>query len=618
MPVASPDHSEAVVDLAQELSAALPSDYEGAVYALRTALESSEERFRVLAESAPIGIVESLRGEMNYANPRAAEICGVSVEALISGAWTDVLHPDDVAGVVAFFDGARLTGTIAEVTFRILRPDGEVRHVRVCAAPRGRDPESHRVTTISDITEEVEAQERLAHQAFYDNLTDLPNRNLFLDRLAQELARSRGDSPNVAVLCLDLDRFKVLNDSLGHDAADEVLKKTAARLRRALRAGETVASFGGDQFVFIIRDVRDVADAVSAAKRLLGVVQSPLRCGGHNLTVTGSIGVVVPGCKSVAATVARDAETAMYRAKEAGRDRYEVFNDDLHYRSVKRLALESDLRVALKKRQFEVYYQAGIALPGGMPMGAEALIRWHHPKRGMVSPLEFIPVAEDSGMINAIGAWVFEQAVAQLASWDAELDGPRLDVIAVNVSARQMDEPDTSDVIRNVLARHGVDPARVCFELTESAVMTQSASTREALSTFRELGVRVAIDDFGTGYSSLAYLHTLPVSTLKIDRSFIERLGSPDDDSAPVVQAVIDMGHALGLRVIAEGVSAEHLVAQVSAMGCDVGQGFYWCRPMPAEEFRAWWREAERDARAAQAAVRGSSRQARRAPTPSR
>jgi EAL domain-containing protein (putative c-di-GMP-specific phosphodiesterase class I) len=221
-------------------------------------------------------------------------------------------------------------------------------------------------------------------------------------------------------------------------------------------------------------------------------------------------------------------------------------------------------------------------------------------------------------MINAIGAWVFEQAVAQLASWDAELDGPRLDVIAVNVSARQMDEPDTSDVIRNVLARHGVDPARVCFELTESAVMTQSASTREALSTFRELGVRVAIDDFGTGYSSLAYLHTLPVSTLKIDRSFIERLGSPDDDSAPVVQAVIDMGHALGLRVIAEGVSAEHLVAQVSAMGCDVGQGFYWCRPMPAEEFRAWWREAERDARAAQAAVRGSSRQARRAPTPSR
>ena len=187
-------------------------------------------------------------------------------------------------------------------------------------------------------------------------------------------------------------------------------------------------------------------------------------------------------CKAVAATVARDAETAMYRAKEAGRDRYEVFNDDFHHRSVTRLALESDLRLALKRRQFEVYYQAGLSLPDGMPMGAEALIRWHHPKRGMVPPLEFIPVAEDSGMINAIGAWVFEQAVAQLASWDADVDGPRLNVLAVNLSARQMDEPDTSDVIRNVLARYGVDPARVCFELTESAVMTQSASTREALT----------------------------------------------------------------------------------------------------------------------------------------
>ena len=602
----------------QGLVADLSSDYEEAVEALRTALESSEERFRVLAESAPIGIVESLRGEISYANPRAAEICGVSADALISGAWTDVLHPGDVAAVVAFFDSARPTGAIAEVTFRIRRPDGSVRHVRVCAAPRGQDPESRRVTTISDITEEVEAQERLVRQAFYDTLTDLPNRNLFLDRLAQELAPRRGDNPNIAVLCLDLDRFKVLNDSLGHDAADEVLKKTAARLRRALRAGETVARFGGDQFVLIIRDVSEVADAVSAAKRLLGVVQSPIRCGGHNLTVTASVGVVVPGCNAEAATVARDAETAMYRAKEGGRDRYEVFNDDLHHRSVKRLALESDLRLALKRNQFEVYYQAGIALADGMPLGAEALIRWHHPKRGMVPPLEFIPVAEDSGMINSIGAWVFEQAMAQLASWDADPDGPRLNVLAVNLSARQMDEPDTSDVIRNVLAHYRVDPARVCFELTESAVMTQSASTRKVLATFRELGVRVAIDDFGTGYSSLAYLHTLPVSTLKIDRSFIERLGSPDDDSAPVVQAVIDMAHAMGLRVIAEGVSAEHLVAQVSAMGCDVGQGFYWCRPLPAEEFRAWWREAERAGQAAQGAARGSSRPARSAPMLSR
>jgi diguanylate cyclase (GGDEF)-like protein/PAS domain S-box-containing protein len=559
------------------------------------ALNASEERFRLLADAAPIGILETgAGGGIRYANPRTAEIAGRTMESLMGRGWVDGVHPDDAAEVVAFLDRARRTAMRVTKEFRVLHPDGEVRHVRLVAAPKAGEPDSGHVTTVEDITEEVKAQQALAHQAFYDSLTGLPNRALFLDRLDQELARGRRHGPAIAVLFLDLDRFKIVNDSLGHETGDAVLKELGGRFAHVVRAGETAARFSGDEFIFIIRDVHEDREAVAAAKRILAVLEAPVRWGEHDLIVNGSIGIVVPGPDTDAATVLRDADTAMYQAKAAGRDRYELFDEDLHRRSVTRLAVEAELRQALAGHEFEVYYQPLVEPGTGRPLGAEALVRWHHPKWGLVAPMEFIPVAEDSGLIRPLGRLVLEEALSQLARWDAQEGGPRLLAVAVNFSVRQLDD-ETSAMVRDLLDVNGVSPERLSLEVTESAVMADSPPLKRALNGFKDLGVSVAIDDFGTGYSSLAYLHTLPVTTLKIDRSFVERLGGADD-SAPVVKAIVEMAHAMGLLVVAEGVSDERLRQVVAAMGCDAAQGFSFSQALPALEFAQWWREAGRRA----------------------
>jgi diguanylate cyclase (GGDEF)-like protein/PAS domain S-box-containing protein len=560
-------------------------------------LQASEERFRTLAAAAPIGILEfSASGGVNYANPRAAEITGRDIEALMGWGWREVVHPEDAPALLARDDAKRRQAG-PETRFRIQRPGGEVRHVRVLRAPKGQGRDSGDVVTVEDITEEVQANEALIYQAFYDTLTGLPNRALFLDRLDQELARHRRGGPGIAVLFLDLDRFKFVNDGLGHETGDAVLKEVGGRFIHAVRAGETAARFSGDEFVFIIRDVRGDQDAVAAAKRLQAALEEPVRCEGQELIVTGSVGIVIPDGQADAPTVLRDADAAMYQAKEDGRNRHAIFDEAMHRRSVDRLAMEGELRQAIAGNELEVYYQPVVEPTSGRPVGAEALVRWNHPSRGLVLPLEFIPVAEDSGLIKPLGRWVFEQAVSQLASWDAGKDGPRLEYLAINLSAHQLDDPETPDIVRDVLNRYGMTPGRVCVEVTESVVMRDSAPTRRSLAAFRNLGLRVAIDDFGTGYSSLAYLHTLPVTTVKIDRSFIERLGGADD-SAPVVKAVIEMTHAIGLSVVAEGVSSDCLWNIVATMGCDSAQGYVWSPPLPAVEFTQWWRQAQRIAHA--------------------
>ena len=557
-------------------------------------LQVSEERFRTLAAAAPIGILEvSPMAGVNYANPRVAEIItGREIGELTGRGWLDALHPDDAPGLLALFDGAGPERAQVATKFRVKRPSGEVRHVRLLAAPRGRDVNCGYVVTVEDITEEVQAQEALAHQAFYDTLTGLPNRALFLDRLGQELARRRRDGPKIAVLFFDLDRFKVVNDSLGHQTGDAVLKELGDRFMRNVRAGETAARFSGDMFVFIIREVHGVQDAFAAARRLQAVLEPPVRCGDHEITVTGSVGIAIPSAGADALTVLRDADAAVHQAKEEGHNRCALFDEALHSRSVTRLAIEGELRQALARHELELHYQPVVEPASGRPVGAEALVRWRHPARGLVAPLDFIPVAEDSGLIKPVGRWVFEQAMGQLARWDAEDNGPRLEVLAVNLSARQLDDPETPDMVSHALKLYGISPGRACVEVTESAVMVDSVPTRHSLQAFKDLGLRVAIDDFGTGYSSLAYLHTLPVTTVKVDRSFVERLGGADD-STPVVRAVVEMGHAMGLGVVAEGVSSAHLRELVAHLGCDAAQGFYWARAMPAEEFAAWWRKSQ-------------------------
>jgi diguanylate cyclase (GGDEF)-like protein/PAS domain S-box-containing protein len=557
----------------------------------------AEQSFRALADTAPIGILDISQGAaVNYANPRIAEISGRPTESLMGRGWTDVLHPDDAAELLEHLQSARPGSPVLGLTCRVQRPDGEVRHVRISAAWKGQETDGGCIMSVEDVTETVRAQGALAHQAFHDSLTGLPNRSLFLDRLCQELAQRRRSNAAVAVLFLDLDRFKVVNDSLGHEAGDAVLKELGRRFLRTVRAGETAARFGGDEFMFIIREERRVLDAaVTSARRLLHVLESPVGWGGHDLVLTGSIGIVVPRARDEATAILRDADTAMYKAKTAGGNCFQVFDDNLHRTSVARFAVESELRRALERHEFRVYYQPIVEPGSGRPVGAEALARWCHPTRGIVLPQEFIPVAEESGLIKPIGNWVFGQAVSQSALWDAQPDGPRLDVLSVNVAPRQLNDPEISDKLRSVVQDCSIDPSRIVVEVTESAVMSDSPSTRRSLGSFRALGVGVAIDDFGTGYSSLAYLHTLPVTTIKVDRSFIERLGSADD-STPVVKAIIDMGHAMGLDVVAEGVSDEHLRVLVTSMGCELAQGFLWSPPLPAEEFVTWWREVQRQA----------------------
>jgi diguanylate cyclase (GGDEF)-like protein/PAS domain S-box-containing protein len=559
-----------------------------------SSLQASEERFRVLAGASPIGVLEvSAAGLVEYANPRAAEIAGTDLASIMDGGWLDAVHPDDLATLRESIEDARPVGGDIVTRFRVRHPDGEVRHIRVSAAAKPAEIGSGYVVAVEDVTEEVNAQTELAHQAFYDTLTGLPNRALFLDRLNQELARHRRGGPHIAVLFLDLDRFKIVNDSLGHEAGDVVLKEIGNRFKNSVRAGETAARFGGDEFMFILREVHDVSDAGAVARRLLSLFDSPIRCGDQDLTVTASIGIVIPGVHADATTVLRDADTAMYQAKSTGRNCFAMFDEKLHKRSADRLAIETELRQALARHQFELYYQPAVDPATGQPRSAEALIRWNHPTRGLVSPLEFIPVAEETGLIGAIGSWVLEEAVSQLAAWDADDDGPRLARLGVNFSARQLDDPGTLDTVRAVLDRYAIAPRRVAVEVTESVLMADGATTLRSLEGFRELGLQVAIDDFGTGYSSLAYLHVLPVTTVKIDRSFIERLDGPDDSTA-VVRAIVEMCHAMGLRVVAEGVSDEHLARVVALLGCDAAQGFYWAKPMPAEKFSCWWRKAAR------------------------
>ena len=578
------------VELFGELAAALAYG----IGRLRDAvsLAVSEERFRSLASASPIGILEvDQSGAMLYANPRICEISGVDTSVLAGTGWQRLIHEEDRACFLAELATSEAWRAGLSSQLRIVRPSGEVRHVRLSAAPKSGESAVEYVVTVEDVTGEVEAHLELRHMALHDTLTDLPNRTQFLESLRRQL-----DGPGrrgLAVLFLDLDRLKIVNDSLGHAAGDQVLQEVARRFRATTRATEMVARFGGDEFMFLVHGVRNEADAKQCARRILASLDAPVECYGQKLRVTGSVGIVVAAKDVSAESVLRDADSAMYQAKSSGRNRYALFDETLHHRLLARMDLERDLRMALNRDELDVHYQPIVDLRTGFPIGTEALVRWNRPGHGMVPPLDFIPVAEESGLIREIGTWVFERALAQVAAWDRDLDAPKLELLTVNFSARQLDDEEGIARIATLLHRHGVDPARVEIEITESTAMTGELITKDSLQKLRDAGVRISIDDFGTGYSSLSYLHSLPVATVKIDRSFIERLDT--ESGSPVVQAILDMSHAMGLRVVAEGVSNANLLRSVSSMGCDLAQGFFWSKPLPNSEFAAWWRDASRD-----------------------
>ena len=426
----------------------------------------------------------------------------------------------------------------------------------------------------------------LAHQALHDPLTGLPNRALFIDRLSVALDRSRRTGAPVAVLFLDVDTFKQINDSLGHAAGDRLLIVLADRFREMLRTMDTVARFGGDEFTFLFEELESERETVLIAERISRSASAPLMLEGEGeVSVAASIGIAIVTDPSVAPdTVIRDADVAMYRAKELGGNRFELYDETARVRASRRLELEDALRQAVERSELRVHYQPRVSLTGDTGLtGFEALVRWEHPDRGLIPAQEFVSLAEDTGLIVPIGEWVLEQALAEVSRW--RKTRPEV-TISVNVSARQLENPGMAAHLDAAVRASGADPAVLCLEVTEDAVEHNPELAARSLAALSAIGVKLALDDFGTGHSSVASLRDLPLDSINIDKSFVSTLGNDPADSA-VVGALVELGHALGLRVVAEGVETDAQLASLRTLGCDGAQGYLFSRPLPVEGVHA-------------------------------
>ena len=450
-------------------------------------------------------------------------------------------------------------------------------------AHRDSDGKVEYVSSVTrDISEHKAFERRLEYQATHDPLTGLPNRTLFLDRLELALIRASRSGKRVAVLFCDLDNFKVVNDSLGHGAGDRLLVAHAERLRVALRPGDTVARFGGDEFVILCDELDGEDDAVALAQRVLEAVHDPLAVEATEVFGALSIGIALSAPGTDPETMIRDADAAMYRAKAKGRARFELFDERMRATVIERLDIESALRRALARHELRVLYQPTVDLRSGRVVGVEALLRWEHPERGQLAPAEFIDVAEETGLIVPIGSWVIDQACRQAQRWQATDTASAPLLVSVNISGRQLDSAALIENIAGVIARTGIDASLLGLEITESVIMRDPAASSSALRALKDVGVRIAVDDFGTGYSSLAYLRRFPVDLLKVDRAFVDGLGRDPEDSA-IVAAVVSLAHTLGMEAIAEGVETATQLDELRALGCDMAQGFLMARPMTAD-----------------------------------
>ena len=424
---------------------------------------------------------------------------------------------------------------------------------------------------------------QLSHLAQHDSLTDLPNRMLLNDRLQQAITMARRHGYRIAVLFLDLDRFKHINDSLGHVVGDQLLQAVAVRLERCVRESDTVGRQGGDEFVVVLSELEAAENAGISAAKLLAALTLPYHIGSHDIIVPVSIGVsIYPDDGEDAETLIKNADTAMYHAKENGRNNYQFFKQEMNIRASERQFIESGLRVALERKEFSLHYQPKVDLGTGAITGVEALLRWKHPERGFIPPAQFVPIAEDTGLILPIGHWVLSEACRQSREW---IDAGFAPVpMAVNISAVEFRSKDFVENVRAILKKSGLDPRCLELELTESVLMKHAESTVSMLKALKEIGVQLTVDDFGTGYSSLSYLRQFPIDALKVDQSFVHEISSRTDDAA-IVSAVISMGNSLKKRVIAEGVETREQLDFLTAEGCEEAQGYYFNRPMVANQF---------------------------------
>lgn len=558
--------------------------------AAEAALRESEEKFRQLADNIPeiFWITDARQRRLHYLSPGFETLTGTCLKEVLRRprSWLKVVHPEDRERVR--LARKALPSGEYNVEYRIVLANGDVRWVHDQAFPvRDAGGDVYRIAGIgADVTHRKEAEEKLVYLAHYDGLTGLPNRVLFFDRLQQTVAQAARRGAPAAVMFLDLDRFKIVNDTLGHGVGDDLLRQVAQRLSACIRDGDTVARFSGDEFVLIVNDLHGPEDARNIGQKVLQAFVDPFRVASHEIFVSTSIGIsMYPADSADEQALVKDADTAMYRAKESGRNNFQFYTREMNARAMYRLSLENSLRHALERDEFRLHYQPKACLHTGEITGLEALLRWERPGHGLVSPADFVPLLEDTGLIVPVGEWVIGEACRQVRAWH---DAGREPVaIAINISARQFAAPNLGAIIKHLLDEHQADPRYIELELTESLLMVNTEEAVRTLEYLKSLGLRLSIDDFGTGYSSLSYLKRFPIDALKIDRSFIDQI-TTDVDDATITRAVIGMAHNLGLKVVAEGVETQEQLSFLSDNGCDEAQGYFFAHPQPAGEVAKW------------------------------
>ncbi len=553
-------------------------------------LIESEERYALASAGANDGLWDwNLTTQRLYISPRWKQMLAKSEEEIgeAPSEWLDRVHADDIERLSALLE-SHLAGSTPhfECEHRIRRGPDDYLWVlaRGLAVRDGLGRATRIAGSLTDVTDRKYQEAQALHDALHDPLTQLSNRALFQDRVSQSLARAkRVGKGRFAVLCLDLDRFKLVNDSLGHRQGDELLAGVGRRLVEIAGSGETVARLGGDEFAILIDEVAGPVEARALAERLLADLGKPIAVDGRSLVVTGSVGLALyDEIYERPEDMMRDAELAMYRAKSLGKARAELFHPSLHSHAVHLLTLENDLRHAIARNEMQLFFQPIIFLKTGRIAGFEALVRWRHPRRGLLGPGEFITLAEETGLIGQIGAWVLEEACRRMRGWQKRYPSDPQLTVSVNLSIRQFNQIDLVTEIVETLARSGWRGGRLKLELTESALMQNATRAAHILNQLKAADIDVSLDDFGTGYSSLSYLHALPFDTLKIDKSFIAGMGL-ERSKLEIVRAILLLAHNLKMDVVAEGVETVEQLAQLRALDCEYAQGYLFAPPLDAE-----------------------------------
>ncbi len=551
------------------------------------ALRESEERFRSAFDNATIGMgVVALDGRWLQVNRSLCEIVGYDERELLESEVRRVTHREDLVTLeeqMQRFTAGAISSHQGELRYGHKSGKEVWAHLGMSLVRDGESRPLHLIFQIQDITDRKRAEEQLLHDAFHDALTGLPNRALFMDHVKMAIQRSRRSGDRLfAALFLDLDRFKIINDSLGHMVGDQLLVGIAHRLEACLRPGDTVARLGGDEFTILLEDLASTDDAIEVARRVQEAVTQPFNIGGHEVFTTASIGIALSNTGyERAEDLLRDADTAMYRAKMEGKKRHVVFDKAMHDRAMELLQTETDLRRALTRQEFFLNYQPIVDLETGRVASFEALVRWRHPERGLVGPSDFIPVAEETGLIVPLGLWVLNEACQQMREWQRLGLADESVTMSVNLSSRQFSQADLIERISSALRESGLKAGNLKLEITESMVMENIDTAIDMLMQLRGLGVGLSIDDFGTGYSSLSYLHRFPIDTLKIDRSFVTQM-TDNSENAEIVRTIVTLARSLDMAVVAEGVETADQLRQLGDLGCDYGQGYLFSRPVGA------------------------------------